>query len=113
MRRIEAIIRESKIKEVRESLEKTGIAGMVVKEVMGHGKQGGIVDEYAGDIIRLDTLLKAKIEITVDDREVEKAVNAIVQAAKLGYAGDGKIFIHAVRDAVRIRTGERGEEALK
>ena len=112
MRKIEAIIKPFKLDEVKEALQKVGIQGMTVTEVKGFGRQKGHTELYRGAEYVVDFLPKIKIEIAVSDELSEKAVEAIVGAANTGRIGDGKIFVHAVEEAIRIRTGERGAEAV-
>ena len=112
MRKIEAIIKPFKLDEVKEALQEVGLKGMTVTEVKGFGRQKGHTELYRGAEYVVDFLPKMKIEIVVEEGLVERAVEAIQQAAKTDRIGDGKIFVLAVEDAVRIRTGERGPEAL-
>jgi nitrogen regulatory protein P-II 1 len=112
MRKIEAIIKPFKLDEVKEALHGIGIQGMTVTEVKGFGRQKGHTELYRGAEYVVDFLPKIKIEITLSDDMVDKAVQAIVEAANTGRIGDGKIFVLPVEEAVRIRTGERGSEAL-
>ncbi|MCB9945579.1 MAG: P-II family nitrogen regulator [Geminicoccaceae bacterium] len=112
MKKIEAIIKPFKLDEVKEALQEVGLKGMTVTEVKGFGRQKGHTELYRGAEYVVDFLPKVKIEIVVDDGLVERAVEAIQQAAKTDRIGDGKIFVLAVDDAVRIRTGERGPDAL-
>ena len=112
MKKIEAIIKPFKLDEVKEALQEVGLKGMTVTEVKGFGRQKGHTELYRGAEYVVDFLPKVKIEIVVDDSLVERAVEAIQFAAKTDRIGDGKIFVLGVEDAVRIRTGERGPEAL-
>ena len=112
MRKIEAIIKPFKLDEVKEALHGIGIQGMTVTEVKGFGRQKGHTELYRGAEYVVDFLPKIKIEITLGDDMADKAVQAIVEAANTGRIGDGKIFVLPVEEAVRIRTGERGEEAV-
>ncbi len=112
MKKIEAIIKPFKLDEVKDALANIGIYGMTVWEAKGFGRQKGHTELYRGAEYVIDFLPKVKIEIVVDDSMVEKAIDAIVNAARTGRIGDGKIFIIPVDDAVRIRTGERGIEAI-
>ncbi|MBI5178741.1 MAG: P-II family nitrogen regulator [Nitrospinae bacterium] len=112
MKKIEAIIKPHKLDEVKEKLTQLGITGMTVTEVKGFGRQRGHKEIYRGTEYHIDFIPKLKVEAVLDDANVEKAVNAIVEAARTGSIGDGKIFILPVEEAVRIRTGERGSEAL-
>jgi nitrogen regulatory protein P-II 1 len=111
-KKIEAIIREDSFNDVKDALRKIGIVGLNVTEVRGHGRQGGIsLSGRAGDY-RVDLLPKYQFNIVLSDHNVEKTVQAILQAARTGNQGDGMIFIYPVEDVIRIRTGERGHQAL-
>ncbi|ACO04625.1 MAG TPA: P-II family nitrogen regulator [Persephonella sp.] len=112
MKKIEAIIKPFKLDEVKDAVSEIGTFGITVTEVKGFGRQKGHTELYRGAEYVIDFLPKIKIEIVVDDSMVEKVVEAIMNAARTGKVGDGKIFITPVEDAVRIRTGERGVEAL-
>jgi len=112
MKKIIAIIRPSKLEEVKKVLLDSGYAGMTVHDVRGHGRQLGITERYRGSDYRVDLLPKIQIDMVVNDDDVEKAVDIIVRTARTGDIGDGKIFIHPVEDVVRIRTGERGEDSI-
>jgi nitrogen regulatory protein P-II 1 len=111
-KKIEAIFREEKLTAVKEALSEIGIVGMNVMEVRGHGRQGGI--ELAGRIgsYKVDLLPRVQLNIILSDHNVEKTVDAIRQAAQTGNIGDGIIFVYPVEEVIRIRTGERGHEAL-
>ncbi len=112
MKKIEAYIKPFKLDEVKEALMEIGVGGMSVSEVKGFGRQKGHTELYRGSEYQVDFIPKVKIEVVVRDGDVEQAVSAIAAAAKTGQIGDGKIFISTVEDAVRIRTGESGEEVL-
>lgn len=112
MKKIEAIIRPFRIDDVREALGEIGVKGMTLTEVKGYGRQKGHTELYRGSEYQIDFLPKIKIEVVVSDRLADKVVDTIVNAAKTGQVGDGKIFIYNVEDAVRVRTGESGEDAL-
>ena len=112
MKKIEAIIKPFKIDEVKEALAESGIVGMSVTEVKGFGRQKGHTEIYRGSEYVVDFLPKVKLDIVVEDEQVDAAVKAITESAKTGKIGDGKIFITTVERAVRIRTGEEGNEAL-
>jgi nitrogen regulatory protein P-II 1 len=112
MRKIEAIIRPFKLDEVKEALLEEGIHGLTLTEVRGYGRQKGHTETYRGSEYQIEFVPKIKIEIIVDDNLLEKAVDAILRAAKTGQVGDGKIFISEVMDAIRIRTEESGRDAL-
>ncbi|MGC9007097.1 MAG: P-II family nitrogen regulator [Sulfurihydrogenibium sp.] len=112
MKKVEAIIKPFKLDEVKDALTNIGIYGMTVSEVKGFGRQKGHTELYRGAEYVIDFLPKLKIEVVVDDQQVEKVVEAIMQAARTGRIGDGKIFIIPIDDVIRIRTGERGPEAI-
>jgi nitrogen regulatory protein P-II 1 len=112
IKKIEAFIREEALDGVKEALQSIGIVGMNIHEVRGHGRQGGIELSWRGTTYQMDLLPKMQVNIILSERNVEKAVEAITQAARTGKAGDGLIFIYPVDDVIRIRTGERGKEAL-
>lgn len=112
MKRIEAIVKPFKLDEVREVLTQLGVSGMTVSEVRGFGRQKGHTETYRGAEYRIDLIPKAKIEVIVADERVKEIVTAITAAARTGTIGDGKIFVTSVDEAVRIRTGETGNQAL-
>lgn len=113
MKKIEAIIRPEKLDEVREALKRTeGYSGMTISRVEGHGRQGGIIEQFRGQEYRMELLPKVKIEIVCLDEHLEGILRAIVETAKTGAIGDGKVFVYEVADVLRIRTGERGKHAL-
>jgi len=112
MKRIEAIIRPIRFEAVKEALNDIGVYGMTITDVRGFGRQQGHTEKYRGSTYTLNLLPKIKLEVVVPDERVEEVVSAIIEAAQTGEIGDGKIFIADVADAVRIRTGERGEAAL-
>ncbi|MBV23693.1 MAG: P-II family nitrogen regulator [Alphaproteobacteria bacterium] len=112
MKKIEAIIKPFKLDEVKEALHDLGLAGMTVIEAKGFGRQKGHTELYRGAEYVVDFLPKVKIEIVMDDQLVERAIEAIQKAAETGRIGDGKIFISSVEEVVRIRTGERGSDAI-
>lgn len=112
MKKIEAIIKPFKLDEVKEALHDIGLQGITVLEAKGFGRQKGHTELYRGAEYVVDFLPKVKIEVVVDDGQVEQAVEAIQQAAHTGRIGDGKIFITSVEEAIRVRTGERGRDAI-
>jgi len=112
MKKIEAIIRPTKIGDVCAALDKVGHPGIMVTEIEGHGKQKGLEQEFRGKTYKVEFLTKAKLEVIVQDEDVEKTLKAIRDAALSGKVGDGKIFVYPVEDALRIRTNERGEIAV-
>ena len=112
MKKIEAIVKPYKLDEVKDALSALGVQGMTVLEVKGFGRQRGHTELYRGAEYVVDFLPKVKIEVVLDDDMVERAVEAIQRAAHTGRIGDGKIFVTSVEEAIRIRTGERGAEAI-
>lgn len=112
MKKVEAYIKPFKLDEVKEALMEIDVGGMSVTEVKGFGRQKGHTELYRGSEYQVDFLPKIKIEIVVKDSDLDRVVDAIVSAAKTGQIGDGKIFVSSVEEAVRIRTGESGEEVL-
>lgn len=112
MKKIEAIIKHFKLDDVRNALMNIGLQGMTVIEVKGFGRQKGHMEVYRGVEYEVQFLPKVKIDVAVSDDKLEDALKAIQDNAKTGEIGDGKIFVYSLEDAVRIRTGERGEEAL-
>jgi nitrogen regulatory protein P-II 1 len=112
MRRIEAIIKPSKLDEVKDALGTVGVQGMTVTEVRGFGRTGGKKEVYRGSAYVVDFVPKVKIEMVVPDQIVGDVLAAIEKSAKTGRIGDGKIFVVGIDEAVRIRTGERGKEAI-
>ena len=112
MKKIEAIIKPFKLDEVKEALQELGIQGMTVIEAKGFGRQKGHTELYRGAEYVVDFLPKIKIELVLADNMVEQALEAIQQAAKTGKIGDGKIFVSSIETAIRIRTGETGDQAL-
>src|SRR5690554_4508135 len=112
MKKIEAIIKPFKLDEVKEALQELGLQGITVVEAKGFGRQKGHTELYRGAEYVVDFLPKVKIEVVLEDEMVERAVEAIQRAAHTGRIGDGKIFITTVEEAIRIRTGERGSEAI-
>jgi nitrogen regulatory protein PII len=112
MKKIEAIIKPFKLEEVKDALGEVGITGMTVTEVKGFGRQKGHTEIYRGSEYTVDFLPKIKLEIVIADVDVHQAITAIVKAARTGKIGDGKVFVSAVEEAVRIRTAEKGEQAV-
>ena len=112
MQKVEAIIRPDKLQVVRAALEELDHAGMTLTEVRGHGVQRGVTEQWRGRTFAVEYLTKIKLELVVKDDEVDGVVSRIVEAARTGEVGDGKIFVSAVARAVRIRTGEEDDEAL-
>jgi nitrogen regulatory protein P-II 1 len=112
MKKIEAIIKPFKLDDVKEALHEVGIKGITVTEAKGFGRQKGHTELYRGAEYVVDFLPKVKLEIVLEDNQVERAVEAIQQAARTGRIGDGKIFVTSVEEVLRIRTGERGPDAL-
>ena len=112
MKKIEAIIKPFKMDDVREALAEVGISGMTVSEVKGFGRQKGHTELYRGAEYMVDFLPKVKIEVVVIDQMAEQVIEVIQTAAQTGRIGDGKIFISTIDEAIRIRTGEKGDEAV-
>jgi len=112
MKRITAIIKPFKLDEVREALGEVGVAGLTVTEVKGFGRQRGHTELYRGAEYVVDFLPKVKIEVVVSDSALDGAIDAIVKAARTGRIGDGKIFVTAVEQVIRIRTGDTNEDAI-
>jgi len=112
MKKMEAVIQPSRLDAVKEALHEIGIQGMTVSEVRGHGRQKGHSEIYRGHEYTVDLLPKLKVEVVLPETLVEQAVDAIVKAARSGKIGDGKIFLSDIREAIRIRDSQRGDEAL-
>ena len=112
MKKIEAVIKPHKLDEVKEALQALGVAGMTAYDVKGYGRQKGHTEVYRGSEYTIDFVPKTKIEVIVDDDLAPKVEQAIVDAARTGKIGDGKVFTYDTEGAVRIRTGERGSDAL-
>ncbi|MCR5562200.1 MAG: P-II family nitrogen regulator [Desulfovibrio sp.] len=112
MKKLEIIIRTGMFDKVKSTLTNLGIQGLNYTEIKGFGRQHGHTEVYRGTTMRVDCLPKLKVEVVLADARVEEVINAVVMVARTGQVGDGKIFVSDVADAVRIRTGERGEDAL-
>jgi nitrogen regulatory protein P-II 1 len=112
MKKIEAIIKPFKLDDVREALSEAGVTGLTVTEVKGFGRQKGHTELYRGAEYVVDFLPKVKVEVIVTDAQVDRCIEAIVAGARTGKIGDGKIFVTSVQEVVRIRTGERGDQAI-
>jgi nitrogen regulatory protein P-II 1 len=112
MKKIEAVIRHFKMEEVKDALTAAGINGMTVSEVRGFGRQKGHKEQYRGAEYTVDFLPKVKLEVVVDDAELQTILDTIIKAARTGQIGDGKIFVSNLTQAIRIRTGETGAESL-
>ena len=112
MKKVEAIVKPFKLDEVREALSDIGVSGLTVTEVKGFGRQKGHTELYRGAEYVVDFLPKVKVEVIIADNLVERAIEAIIKAARTGKIGDGKIFVTSVEQVVRIRTGESGEAAV-
>jgi nitrogen regulatory protein P-II 1 len=112
MKKIEAYVKPFKLDDVKDALMEVGVGGMSVMEVKGFGRQRGHKELYRGSEYKVDFLPKIRIEVVARDEDVERVVKAIVAAARTGQIGDGKVFISPVEDAIRVRTGESGEEVL-
>lgn len=112
MKKIECVIRPIKIDEVKEALVAIGVTGMTVTDVRGYGRQRGRTEKYRGNTYVVNLLPKVKLEFVVPDDRADEVVDVILEAARTGEIGDGKVFVSTVEEAIRIRTGERGEAAL-
>lgn len=112
MKRIECFVRVNKLEDVKQALEDMNVYGLTCEQVRGYGRQLGRTDKYRGSTYAVNLLPKMKIEVVLKDEELEPAIAAIIEATQTGEIGDGKIFVSDVVDAVRIRTGERGEAAI-
>jgi nitrogen regulatory protein PII len=112
MKKIEAIVKPFKVEDVKEALTQAGVEGMTITEVKGFGRQKGHTEIYRGSEYTVDFLPKMKFEVIVDDSRVDEVVQAIIKSAKTGKIGDGKVFVLPMEDAIRIRTGERGSQAV-
>jgi nitrogen regulatory protein P-II 1 len=112
MKKIEAIIRHFKLEDVKNALNEHGVSGMTITEVRGFGRQKGHTEMYRGTEYAVDFVPKVKMEIVVDDAQLQKVIDTVVKSAQTGQIGDGKIFVTDLAETVRIRTGETGEQAL-
>jgi nitrogen regulatory protein PII len=112
LKKVESIVRPHLLDAVKNALQEVGIVGMTVTEVKGFGRQKGHTETYRGSEYRVDFLPKVKVEVAVPNQLAEQAVDAIVKTARTGKFGDGKVFVTAIEDCIRIRTGERGDQAL-
>ena len=112
MKKVEAIIKPFKLEEVKDSLHAASIQGLTVSEVKGFGRQKGHTELYRGAEYVVDFLPKVKIELVVDDKKYKEAINVIIKHSNTGKIGDGKIFVYEVSEAIRIRTGEKGKDAI-
>jgi nitrogen regulatory protein P-II 1 len=112
MKKIEAIIKPFKLEDVKEALNKVGVQGLTVTEAKGYGRQKGHTELYRGAEYIVDFLPKVKVEIVIEDSLLDRVVEAILQAAHSGKIGDGKIFVSSIEDVIRIRTGEKGADAV-
>jgi nitrogen regulatory protein PII len=112
MKMIVAVVRPHKLEDVRQALEESGVVGVTVTEVRGHGRQRGQVERYRGAEYTIELLPKVRVETVVADDKVDRAIESIIAAARTGEIGDGKVFVLPVEESVRVRTGERGEDSL-
>ena len=112
MKKIEAIIQPHKLEDAKEALKNIGVDGMTITEVRGHGRQKGHTEVYRGMEYKVDLLPKVKLELVVSDQRADEVIRTLATAARTGKIGDGKIFVYAVADAVRIRNDDRGDAAL-
>lgn len=112
MKKIEAIVRPGKLEDIKDALNKYNVLGITISQVMGCGHQKGRKEYYRGTEVTMNLLPKIKIEIVVKDESLDEVLDIILKEAKTGEVGDGKIFVYTVENAIRIRTGERGETAI-
>lgn len=112
MKKVEAIVRTFKVEDVKNALTERGVYGMTVSEVRGYGRQKGHTEMYRGTEYTVDFVPKVKLEVVCPDKSLQTVVDTILRAAQTGQIGDGKIFVYDLQDSIRIRTGERGEDAL-
>ena len=112
MKKIEAVVQPFRMEEVKEALKNIGIDGMTISEVRGHGRQKGHKEVYRGQEYNVDLLPKVKFELVIPDTRLDEVVECITNAARSGKIGDGKIFVYDLRDAIRIRNGDRGDQAI-
>jgi len=112
MKKLEAVIQPFKLEEVKEALKGIGVDGMTVTEVRGHGRQKGHTEVYRGQEYKVDLLAKIKIEVVIPTERLEEVVETLMNAARTGKIGDGKIFVYDVVEAIRIRNGDRGSSAI-
>ncbi len=112
MKKIEAIIRPESLEAVRNALSQAGVTGLMISEIEGHGKQMGVVQQWRGEKYKVELLPKVKVEIIIPDNQLESITQTIIESARTGEIGDGKIFISPVEGVIRIRTGEKGESVL-
>lgn len=112
MKQITVIIRPEKLDDVRNALERAGISGLMISEIHGHGKQKGVVQQWRGEKYKVDLIPKVKLETVVRNSELQSVKKTIIEAARTGQIGDGKMFITTVDEVVRIRTGEEGDIAI-
>jgi nitrogen regulatory protein P-II 1 len=112
MKLITAIVKPFKVSDVKDALTALGVTGLTVSEAQGHGRQRGHTEVYRGAEYRIDTLPKARIEVLADDAEADSVVDTIVTAARTGKIGDGKVWVSTIDDVIRVRTGQRGLDAL-
>ena len=113
MKKIEAIIRHERLQEVQDALDQLGVSGLTVSEVVGCGRQKGYTEQYRGVQANISLLPKIKVESVVPTDLVDRAVEAIVEAARTGNVGDGRVFVYSIEQSVRIRTGESGEDSVR
>ncbi|MFA5311453.1 MAG: P-II family nitrogen regulator [Candidatus Omnitrophota bacterium] len=112
MKKIEAIIRPESLEAVRNALNIAGVTGLMIFEIEGHGKQKGVVQQWRGEKYKVELLAKIRIETVVKDDDVERIAGVIIESARTGEIGDGKIFIYPITEAIRIRTGEKGDSVI-
>jgi nitrogen regulatory protein P-II 1 len=113
VKKVEAIIRPERLQQVQDALDRLGVSGLTVTEVVGCGRQKGYTEQYRGSRVNISLLHKIKVEAVVPSDVVEPAVEAIVSAARTGEEGDGRVFVIPIEESIRIRTGERGEDSVR
>jgi nitrogen regulatory protein P-II 1 len=113
LKKVEAIIRPERLQQVQDALDRLGVSGLTVTEVVGCGRQKGYTEQYRGSRVNISLLHKIKVEAVVPSDVVEAAVEAIVSAARTGEEGDGRVFVIPIEESIRIRTGERGEDSVR
>jgi len=112
MKKVEAIIRHFKLEDIKAALSETGVVGMTITEVKGYGRQKGHTEMYRGTEYAIDFVPKIKVEVACGDDRIDEVVNTIIEHARTGQMGDGKIFVSELTEAIRIRTGEKGDDAV-
>jgi nitrogen regulatory protein P-II 1 len=112
MKQVTVVVRPEKLDDVKNALEKVGISGLMISEIQGHGKQKGVVQQWRGEKYKVDLIPKVKLQMVISDSELPTIKKTVIEAARTGQIGDGKMFVTSVEEVIRIRTGEEGEIAL-